>query len=899
MKKTLSIILLQIVLKTIMGQNICPGNYNAGITAALPVNNPSYKAGWHFIHQEEFDGAMDIDNFFWLKHEGNWDNNQAFFQPSNITINNGRCNLNILYAPNYYTGWDGTHFYHYSSAYMLTKKKFGPGYFWEMKGKRNDIGFKSSFWSFNYSTPSDPLNGEGISFFDNDFSNINDTRTNFSEVFGNNHQGIGCQAVTLLNSDVSLGPVVPAANVTDHTYSLDYQFNEVKMYINNQLIVKNVTNVPQSTQNMGFWATNIYWGTNPTTNLPSNKMEMDYVRLYKKNEEIGTQLSNFCVNQGYTDQNLRPRFIADFNADGKKDIIGFGYQNVNVSMGNINNKNISILSPNGVILNQYTIEQGWANQEERPRLIGDINGDKKADIVGFGYGNTIASLSNSTNIISFLPVQYLGAIFTKEQGWTTQNDYPRILGDVNGDGKDDIVGFANEAVYVSLSNSTATTTSFLPMVLAINNFSKLQGWVNQNIRPRFLADLNGDGRKDIIGFGYNCVYVSLSNCSANTVSYTTPVALYNDFTVEQGYTNQDIRPRYIADINGDGKDDIVAFGYQNVNASLSTCNGNSVSFTLPTFINSHFTVEQGFSSSFYYPRYLCDINNDKKADIIGFSDKMIQIATSTSTGNTPSFTPYNNFIDDMTYSKGWTTNYIYPRSFSDLNGDGSLDLIGFGYNDITTSQSIGGTYNIPFTIISSNYTTSNDWDTPNVDGQDVAFKFYLPYPTDISATTCFPETNFWETISIYDINGVLMGFLNTGKVNSNCWLKINSLPAGYYYIVIDGNGGNVGDFKLKVTGIEYPQRIGQFDSNSLPTHELKDNFRLSPNPNNGVFELHANESSLPANIEIMDVCGKIVINERITNIISTINTNIESGIYFVKITGANNSRCIKKIVIEK
>ncbi|MDF5735503.1 MULTISPECIES: hypothetical protein [unclassified Nostoc] len=36
-------------------------------------------------------------------------------------------------------------------------------------------------------------------------------------------------------------------------------------------------------------------------------------------------------------------------------------------------------------------------------------------------------------------------------GWTSFNQYPRQLGDINGDGRNDIVGFGNSDVYVSLA----------------------------------------------------------------------------------------------------------------------------------------------------------------------------------------------------------------------------------------------------------------------------------------------------------------------------------------------------------------------------------------------------------------------------------------------------------------
>ena len=33
-------------------------------------------------------------------------------------------------------------------------------------------------------------------------------------------------------------------------------------------------------------------------------------------------------------------------------------------------------------------------------------------------------------------------------GWSSQKTYPRLLGDVTGDGKADVVAFANDGVYV-------------------------------------------------------------------------------------------------------------------------------------------------------------------------------------------------------------------------------------------------------------------------------------------------------------------------------------------------------------------------------------------------------------------------------------------------------------------
>jgi FG-GAP-like repeat len=94
--------------------------------------------------------------------------------------------------------------------------------------------------------------------------------------------------------------------------------------------------------------------------------------------------------------------------------------------------------------------------------------------------------------------------------WTGQSwgpEQPRLVADLTGDRTADIVGFGLEGVWVSLNNGNGT---FQPPNMVLSAFSFHTGWTVER-HPRFLADLTGDGRADIVGFGDAVVWTALNN----------------------------------------------------------------------------------------------------------------------------------------------------------------------------------------------------------------------------------------------------------------------------------------------------------------------------------------------------------------------------------------------------
>jgi len=195
---------------------------------------------------------------------------------------------------------------------------------------------------------------------------------------------------------------------------------------------------------------------------------------------------------------------------------------------------------------------GWTSQDVYPRMVGEVKVDGRADMVGCGSKGVYVALSTGSTFGA--PALWINTFGKSAGGWTSQNTYPRMVGDVNNDGRADMVGCGNKGVYVALS----TGSTFGAPALWVQQFGPSVGdWPNQNETPRVVGDANGDGRADVIGFGANGVQVALSTGSAFGAP-TQWIATYGKSS--GGWTSQDLYPRAVGDADGDGDADVVGFG---------------------------------------------------------------------------------------------------------------------------------------------------------------------------------------------------------------------------------------------------------------------------------------------------------------------------------------------------
>ena len=176
------------------------------------------------------------------------------------------------------------------------------------------------------------------------------------------------------------------------------------------------------------------------------------------------------------------------------------------------------------------------------RVLADLRDNGRQDIVAFGDDGVFVALSNGDGTFSFTPVPVLNDFAPNAGGWHVDR-HPRFVADITGNGAADIVGFGDDGVYVALGNGDGT---FQPPAFVLAD-SRVQleagGWTST---CALLADLRGIGRKDIVAFGDFGVFVALSN-GDGTFSFT-PEPVINDFGFEAGGWRIDRHPRLVADI---------------------------------------------------------------------------------------------------------------------------------------------------------------------------------------------------------------------------------------------------------------------------------------------------------------------------------------------------------------
>lgn len=244
--------------------------------------------------------------------------------------------------------------------------------------------------------------------------------------------------------------------------------------------------------------------------------------------------------------------VADLNGDGKLDVavVNYGSNGPDGTVG------VLLGNGDGTLRRVVAYDAGGAGLTGI--VVGDLNGDGKPDLVA----STQGCRNMTTQCVGVLLGNGDGTfqpVVTYPRGGRDWADGPGLstpvmIADVNGDGKPDLIvinqiadSYGDGLVGVLLGNGDGT---FQPVVTYdTGGFGAFTG---------SLVDVNGDGKPDIVVL--NCSPRGSSDCSHNA---KVGVLLGNADGTFQNATTYDsggiggTSALVVADVNGDGKPDVI------------------------------------------------------------------------------------------------------------------------------------------------------------------------------------------------------------------------------------------------------------------------------------------------------------------------------------------------------
>jgi hypothetical protein len=260
----------------------------------------------------------------------------------------------------------------------------------------------------------------------------------------------------------------------------------------------------------------------------------------------------------------------------------------------------------------------------------DFNGDGKKDLVVIEvssqspYGGPVVLFGNGDGTFA--------APLSPPNGST-------LVGDANGDGRNDMVSVAGPSIVVSLGQASKTFTD-VDTALRNPTFSGVMG----------IADFNRDGKPDLLVYAYTAIEVWLGNGNGS-FTYSNRID-FNGYVQMQNVA--------IADLDGDGNNDFL------LSPAATLTDSPSPLMILYGRGDGSFEAPQELPVPRLYTQVvIADVNRDNKPDLVLTDGHEISVMTSVGT---------------RTFSS--EDHYVAGQSISQLN---VIDVNRDGFPDIVTT----------------------------------------------------------------------------------------------------------------------------------------------------------------------------------------------------------------------
>ena len=497
---------------------------------------------------------------------------------------------------------------------------------------------------------------------------------------------------------------------------------------------------------------------------------------------------------GLSENNLYLKAIGDLNNDGKDDFVfSDERENVYIVPGQSPGQSLSVIHLDGNLLQAGSwfgdsIAIGDFNGDGRDDLA--ITADKyDQDVINDSDEGAIYIYLSSFNGIGSTPdITIIGDSESTEIGWGGIVN----LGDINGDGYDDL-GFADDDGYswifwgssgfsgtLDLDNTSLSSTE-----ISVFNIPNIH--FNEVIA---IGDINGDGYDDLAAEGYETLYVLYGMQAWNTLYEST--AGLNILEITGTHYSSDVYA--LGDIDGDGKDEFAFTGTSSLGYSVDNFltiwqgdnpNLNANGFAIQIDSNS-FAVDENIagvslgsitSSSTVnleqYNFYITSVRGDGTiVDNIWF-DISANGGITLKPGVSLNAEEYGKFqlrIFIVDNANSQTSQHYIDINVSNINEAPSWSLSSRFIDDSASAGSVIGTIsaNDPENGVITLSLSGDDADQFVIDSETSELKFADDASIDLSS-----QNSFSVTITATDSSGL--------AVTENITVEINQAPTAIVY----------------------------------------------------------------------------------------------------------------------
>jgi hypothetical protein len=309
---------------------------------------------------------------------------------------------------------------------------------------------------------------------------------------------------------------------------------------------------------------------------------------------LGSKIS-FAVGSGQSDINS-----GDLDGDGKPDIISV----------NSNDNTISVLRNTSTPGNiNFALKSNFSTGSYPTSVAtGDLDGDGKPDLAVTNLSNNNVSLFLNTSTvgnINFAPrVDFSSATLPISVG----------IGDIDGDGKPDIVTANNSSATIMVLQNLSTSGN-------LNFSSALSLTTGSSPRSVSLGDIDGDGKAEIV----------VANTTSSTLSVFRNLSTAGSINLSSKVdfvTGSQPRSVSLGDIDGDGKTDLTVSN--EISSTVSVFRNTS---SIGVINSGSFAGKVDFSTSLPQTVRAGDLDLDGKPDIIMAESNGISILRNLASGS--------------------------------------------------------------------------------------------------------------------------------------------------------------------------------------------------------------------------------------------------------------------------